>query len=237
MASCINHSCVSNSRRSFIGDLMFIHATRDIPSDTELTWWYAIPTGGNHAEVQKSLDGWGFSCVCPACIDAKDTPKQKLKKRAGLNGDLKAAISTPDLPKAERLLTAMEKTYRSSPRLSPRFALFKPYFCLAWVYARQNDPFKAVALFLKALEALGFVITGAVLPFALSIPFEVVQWGVMMDGVVSALLFLRDAYAVFAPPLAAKVEDYARIAYKICVGEDVTFKETSSENLGSGSSF
>ncbi len=67
MASKINHSCISNVRRSFIGDLQIIRATRDIPADTELTFWYTVPTG-DYYKMQKGLESWDFQCKCaPPC--------------------------------------------------------------------------------------------------------------------------------------------------------------------------
>lgn len=44
-ASYINHSCLSNARRSFVGDMMIVRASRNLPPDTELTWWYQRPPG------------------------------------------------------------------------------------------------------------------------------------------------------------------------------------------------
>jgi hypothetical protein len=37
-ASYLNHSCVSNARRAFIGNMMVVRATRDLAADTELTF-------------------------------------------------------------------------------------------------------------------------------------------------------------------------------------------------------
>jgi SET domain-containing protein len=36
LASYINHSCFSNVRRSFIGDMMIVRATQDLRANTEL---------------------------------------------------------------------------------------------------------------------------------------------------------------------------------------------------------
>ncbi|KFY88611.1 hypothetical protein V500_06244 [Pseudogymnoascus sp. VKM F-4518 (FW-2643)] len=45
-ASYINHSCTSNARRSFIGDMMIVRATRDLKKGTELSFWYHCPSRG-----------------------------------------------------------------------------------------------------------------------------------------------------------------------------------------------
>jgi hypothetical protein len=47
----------------------------------------------------------------------------------------------------------------------------------------------------------------------------------MTDYVVEAWIHLRTAYVAVAPHLCQKAEEYARVAYKICTGEDVTFEE------------
>jgi len=38
ISSYINHSCISNCRRSFIGDMQIIRATQDLHADTELVF-------------------------------------------------------------------------------------------------------------------------------------------------------------------------------------------------------
>ena len=231
-ASSINHSCLSNVRRSFIGDLQLVHATRDIPADTELTFWYHIPTGGSYEETQRGLQGWGFECDCAICLDAKNTPEKLVKRRDALRRDLKTTLlntSGIGAAKAERLLAAVEQTYKSPPSKVPRLALWDSYLLLARVYAAQKQPAKAVSLALQALESLGFIIKGAYIPTSSSIPFEIEQWGVMMDGVIEAWIHLCNAYATFAPHMFQKAEECAKVAYRICVGEDVTFDELSTQ--------
>lgn len=44
LASYINHSCYSNVRRSFIGDMMIVRATQDLIANTELVFWYTLPS-------------------------------------------------------------------------------------------------------------------------------------------------------------------------------------------------
>jgi hypothetical protein len=39
LASYINHSCYSNVRRSFIGDMMIVRAIQDLFANTELDFW------------------------------------------------------------------------------------------------------------------------------------------------------------------------------------------------------
>jgi hypothetical protein len=55
------------------------------------------------------------------------------------------------------------------------------------------------------------------------------QWGVMMDGVIETWIHLCDDYATFAPHMLQKAEECAKVAYRICVGGDVTFDEMVSK--------
>jgi hypothetical protein len=227
MASRINHSCISNVRRSFIGDLQIIRATCDIPADTELKFWYKVPTG-DHYEMQKGLEHWDFQCQCAICLDSKNTPKKLLKRRNDLLGDLKATLNAANvnIGKAERILNTINQTYKHPPADIPRLVLREPYACLASIYSEQRNAEKAVAMSLKALESLGFIIKGAQLPFSPVDTFRVEKWGIMMDDVISMWIHLCNAYSAFAPRILPQAADCAKLAYKICVGEDVTFEES-----------
>ena len=226
----INHSCFKNVHRSFIGDLQIVRATCDIPADTELTFWYNIPTGES-SQMQKGLETWGFQCDCAICIDSKDTAKNLSKKRNNFLKDLEAILSANniDTAKAERLVASIDKTYKKPPTQVPRLVLHNPYLKLAAVYAKRQVAEKAVSMALKALECLGFVIKGAHLPALSSERFEVEKWGVMMDGVVFAWIHLCNAYTTFAPHLLQQAAGCANLAHKIYIGEDVTFEQLHGE--------
>ncbi|TVY56830.1 hypothetical protein LCER1_G002327, partial [Lachnellula cervina] len=227
LASRINHYCTSNVHRSFIGDLQIVRATCDLPADTELTFWYKNPTG-DHDEMQKGLKHWGFQCMCAICLDSKNTAKKMSKKRNDLLGDLKAALDVTniDTSKAERILNAIGQTYKHPARDVPRLALQEPYAHLALLYSKQGNADKTVAMALKALESLGFVIKGAQLPVSPTQDFRVERLGIMSGGVVSLWAHLWNAYSARAPHLLSRVDECTRLAYKICVGEDVTFQES-----------
>ena len=233
MASRINHSCISNVRRSFIGDLQIIRATYHIPADTELTFWYKVPTG-DHYEMQKGLEHWSFQCKCAICLDSKNTPKKLLKRRNNLLGDLKATLNATNVNtvKAERILNTIGQTYKHPPTDVPRLVLREPYARLASIYSEQRNAEKVVAMSLKALESLGFIIKGAQLPLSPVDTFRVEKWGIMMDDVISMWVHLWNAYSAFAPHLLPQAADCGKLAYNICVGEDVTFKESYDKQDG-----
>lgn len=110
-----------------------------------------------------------------------------------------ALLESPiDTAKVERLLIAIGMTYKSTPMTVPRFILFGPYLRLAHIHAQNQNAIKSVATALKALESLGFVITGAELPASKS-SFVVEQWGEIIHDVVQAWICLWNAYLTFAP--------------------------------------
>lgn len=227
-ASHINHSCNNNARRSFIGDMIIVRAAKDIPADSETFFWYVVPEARRTwGKAQEKLQSWGFQCSCVICQQDKKTAKKVHAKRNGLLEDLKEAFLAPgggDLPKAERLLAAIEKTYSAPAKDVPRLELWDPYLLLTRIYASNNRSQNAILTAFKVLRSLGFVITHQS-PDAPDSSFEVLQWGLMEDRVIETWTHLWAAYGNVAPHLCKKAEEYARVAYKICIGEDDTFEE------------
>lgn len=66
-ASYMNHSCVQNTFRSFIGDMIFIRATNDMPANTELTTSYLPATTDDPERCATLRKHWDFDCECPLC--------------------------------------------------------------------------------------------------------------------------------------------------------------------------
>ncbi|TGO27412.1 hypothetical protein BPAE_0042g00250 [Botrytis paeoniae] len=227
MASKINHSCLSNARRSFLGDLQLVRATSDIPANMELTYLYKLPTGESD-EIQNDLKHWGFQCKCIICTDSEDISKKEMTMRKRLLKNLKIVLdaSHVSIPQAERLLNALEKTYKRPAIDVPRLALRESYFRLARVYSQREMTQKAVSTMLRALESIGFVIKNASLPAISGKTLEVAKWGLMLPGVIEAWVYLCSVYSVLAPQHLQQAKDYAKLAYKICIGEDHTFEKT-----------
>ncbi|KAL1889872.1 hypothetical protein Sste5346_008596 [Sporothrix stenoceras] len=66
-ASYLNHSCVPNTMRSFLGDVLISRAIRPIKKGDELFQQY-IPVKADVRARQAELQaGWGFVCQCPLC--------------------------------------------------------------------------------------------------------------------------------------------------------------------------
>ncbi|EHK96086.1 putative SET and MYND domain-containing protein 3 [Glarea lozoyensis 74030] len=215
-ASKINHSCMSNCHRSFIGDFQIVRATCNIPADTEIHFCYRTPTG-DFTEMKKELRTWGFECKCGICEESRTAPKSLLKKRKDSSMNLKrivANVKAIDLQRLERQLKVYESTFTKSATAAPRIHIFNIYIQLARFWGQAQMPKESVAMALKGLECLGFVIHGAQLPATAGKPFHIEKWGHFQDNVDQAFVFLRDAYAVFAPQLVEKADECAKLAYK-----------------------
>jgi hypothetical protein len=128
-------------------------------------------------------------------------------------------------------LKAYEATYKKPAREVPRMNISNIYIELAKVWGKVRQPGKSVAMALKGLECLGFVIKGAQLPSTVTNVFNVEKWGVFKDDVVQAWICLCDAYEAFAPHLLEKAKECARLAYKMRMGEDVTFETAYNKKL------
>lgn len=239
-ASYINHSCNSNARRTFIGDMQIVRAARNIPANTEITFWYHAPDPMlSYQQTQDRFGNWGFVCTCCICENTRTAPKKVLTKRKALLGDLEDAFSArpaANLAKAERLLTAIEKTYDVPASTVPRLTLWDPYLLLTRFYSAQKNPLKAIETAYKVLEALGYVIKRQD-PTSFTSTFEVQTWGLMQNRVVETWMHMWIAgYAAGAPVMGKQAKAYTKMSYKIVVGEDKTFGERYGK-LGHGAMF
>lgn len=226
-ASYINHSCTSNARRSFIGDMMIVRATQDLEPDTEITFWYQSPDGTRLKNSQEMLKTWEFVCDCAICQDAKETKATVVAERRKLLERMKRVCDSGiNTGKVERLLKALDNTYTRPADEVPRLLLWDPRLLLVRVYIARNDMIKGLESVGKVLTALGFIIVGA---DSSSASFRVVKWGLVLDHLVEAFLHARTAFqATGAWEDSRRAEEYAKVAYRIVVGEDTSFESTYS---------
>ena len=230
-ASYVNHSCYSNARRSFIGDVLILRATRNIPAGQEITFWYAPPKADHSSDkTQEKLQNWDFQCTCEICSHDRETSNQKKKKRAALLKEWELAakhvVGETGLANIERLLAAIEQTYTVPAAVVPRLALWDPYLALTRVYISNGGPERTISTAWKVLAALGFVFKRD--SSSIFSPFEVEQWGLMADPLIETWVHLWLSYGLLRPRqpmLGARAEQYAKLTYRICVGEDESFEE------------
>ncbi|PWY94976.1 SET domain-containing protein [Aspergillus sclerotioniger CBS 115572] len=234
LASYTNHSCYANCYRSFVGDMIIVRATQDLPANTELTFQYIHP---NINPEFPDFQHWGFQCSCVICQDLRDTGDQDLAKRRQLMTDLETAFSLcyrpqnrrTEIPNIEGIISKIEKTYRRPSTEVPRLGIWGAYMSLAMV--QTSRPQEAIRLVFRTLESLGYVVEGGKLPHAPGTRLLVKKWGFMIDGLVGCWMILCRAYCKEkCPDLAGQAERYARITYRMCVGEEETFGDTYSRD-------
>ncbi|KAJ5097335.1 hypothetical protein N7456_008056 [Penicillium angulare] len=235
LASRMNHSCFNNACHSFIGDMMIIRATKDLAPNTEITAWYRSPFSSGASEKPVDLKPWGFGCDCIICQDIAQSTESILSTRKGYLEQLRSIFTSPRKPKArgiERLLSKVEETYSKPACEVPRLKQWIAYLLHAKDCAESNKPKEVVKFGLKALESLGYIIEGgnALRASDSENSLLVKTWGLMDDEVVSCWMMLARAYRLVAPALQARAVIYAKISYKICVGEDETFYKTYGQH-------
>ncbi|KAM3532396.1 hypothetical protein NHJ13051_000382 [Beauveria bassiana] len=209
-ASYVNHSCVGNCRRSFIGDMQIVRAAADMEPGTELVFSYRQPKDlETYEDVQRSLNNWGFTCDCALCLAKQATPAAQLSRRKLLLKRLQDILDQRgviQLAKGVKLLDQIKDTYAASYSTElPRLELGSLYLSMATEYYQRGDLCKSVDLFLQGLSALGYDIkvvwptidsADSVVPTA---QFEVRRWGMADVMVVEALVCLYMASTAMAP--------------------------------------
>ena len=117
-AAYVNHSCLANARKEYIGDLIILRATRKIAKGEEIFHSYDEST--DYDSRQASLmTTWGFECDCTLCQAEKADGKQVRDKRRELEGEAAAFVNRESwagakrltIAKAERLARALNETY------------------------------------------------------------------------------------------------------------------------------
>ncbi|KAI0156666.1 hypothetical protein GGR52DRAFT_195650 [Hypoxylon sp. FL1284] len=243
LASRINHACVANCWRSFIGDMLLVRSGADLDAGAELLFRYRQPAAHETlAETRAGLASWGFACHCALCTDREKTPPERVARRKALHARFgrfleptpERPFSTPSVFATEvwlaRLLRDLEKTYEDSADAAavPRVELCQLCFELAKMRLARDDSVGALERLVQALETLGFVITAR--PPRLGPDeedegkerLEIRRWGHVNALTVEVFLRMFNAYQTLAPELCEVIRGYARTAYSIVVGEAET---------------
>ncbi|KAG4275841.1 hypothetical protein FPRO04_14324 [Fusarium proliferatum] len=235
LASRINHSCVGNCRRSFIGDMQIVRATRDLLADTELFFCYRLPVPfESYQEAQKGFNNWGFTCDCGLCLRKKATSRSVFQRRKVLAAGLQRLLDHPGSgngAKASRLMKALEETYPTNNDCAIRLELWEPYFAFGAHLLKNNQLNNAAKMILKGFEALGHSIIACPPNVITDRPrLEVERWGVANDAVPWAFYNLVNVYRQLAPELCLAAEHYAEVSYTMVVGEKETWPEVFSSS-------
>lgn len=117
-AAYINHSCVANAKKEYIGDLMVLRATRPISAGEEIFISYD-ESSDYDARQTALMTTWGFECNCALCAAEKADDPAVRKKRQELASEVDAFVEREHwanakrltIVKAQRLVRAIDDTY------------------------------------------------------------------------------------------------------------------------------
>ncbi|KAK3942908.1 hypothetical protein QBC46DRAFT_379061 [Diplogelasinospora grovesii] len=132
-AAYINHSCIANAKKEYIGDLMVLRAITPIKAGEEI--FHSYDESSDYEARQEALmTTWGFECNCALCeVEKEDSPAVR-KKRRDLATEADEFVEREHwsgakritIVKAQRLAKAIEETYDAKrykegvPRLATR---------------------------------------------------------------------------------------------------------------------
>ncbi|KAF2740105.1 SET domain-containing protein [Polyplosphaeria fusca] len=117
-AAYINHSCLPNARKEYIGDLMLLYATRAIEPGEEI--FHAYDENADFDARQASLRRtWGFECKCEVCEAERADGAEIRRKRVGLVAEADAFVEKESwagvkrlvLRRAQKLVRDIEGSY------------------------------------------------------------------------------------------------------------------------------
>ncbi|RSL48431.1 hypothetical protein CEP54_012943 [Fusarium duplospermum] len=117
-ASYMNHSCISNAKKDYIGDFMIVRATRQIVVGEEILQSYDESTDYD-ARIASLHRTWGFRCKCGLCLaeEADGPATRKMRKEHEdkaarfIQNEKAAGASKMLIEKAKRLRQGINETY------------------------------------------------------------------------------------------------------------------------------
>ncbi|KAK2061682.1 hypothetical protein LY76DRAFT_590189 [Colletotrichum caudatum] len=226
-ASFINHSCIGNCSRSFIGDMMVVRASRDLDVGAELLFCYQVPNEkADFQATQKGLKSWGFICRCELCEEKKATSEPAFQKRQRLSqilgSSMRSCRTAAHEAKVLKLLSQVEDTY-SGGKGTPRPAVCAIYLALGQKRVERRKFAQGLEFTIKGLEALGFEVVASPRGKASGEPtLEIKKWGEANRYLVQAFLTMFRSYEKLAPELCQVARGYAETMYAIVFGEKDT---------------
>ncbi|KAK7419629.1 hypothetical protein QQX98_003220 [Neonectria punicea] len=112
-ASYINHSCVPNTKKDYIGDLMILRATRRISVGDEIMHAYD-ESSDYDARVAALHKTWGFRCRCALCVAEEADGPAVRKMRREFEDKANAFVEAENAHGASRMLVTTAKRLRQS---------------------------------------------------------------------------------------------------------------------------
>ena len=230
-ASLLNHSCIANCARSFIGDVMILRATCDIPVGTELTHQYTSPEASFTARQDVFSGNWKFECECALCAAERQSPSAKHEQRLELVKQIRATATKhpqdqriPDFAfrNIERLLAEAEGLHERSVYASiPRLLLVHPTIWLTTAHRAKRNFSKTAKYALEIIRNFGFV--DPLRDGKLCLNYEE---GIVNREVFNALQYAMEAFGGLGRgELQKQCEREARKLFGIITGDCEGFEE------------
>lgn len=227
--SHINHSCLPNSVRTFLGDMLFLRASRHILAGEEITSQYISPEITFQDRQQRYRGTWGFKCNFELCAADNEDGGIVEKKRIAIFEDLKgtaqslgSAPTTTSLKKFARRLKELEALYDEEIYASlPRLCLVHPtlFQTEAWRVLGNTD--KTIMGATKLLSSFGIITEVSGSAFSV-----VTNSGMVNVECVRALKYVAEAYGRRGESeLAASVLTTAKVWFRTITGSDLGSKQ------------
>ena len=227
----INHSCVPNCNRSFIGDMMILRATHDISAGTEITHQYMAPDPPYKGRQDSFRANWDFECDCLLCSTEKLSPDFKHKQRWDTVNKIKADVlkwsSASKIPDAtiryvERLTKKLDELHEAEVYKDiPRLFLVHPTIWLAEAYRSLRNPAKTIKYALEILRNFGFM--NPVREGKLQLDYS---RAITNRESLNALLYAAEAYQVIGKvELSKQCDREARKMFLILSGSGEGYEE------------
>ena len=232
-SSYMNHSCVPNTLRSFLGDMLISRATRDIAKGEEIFQQYVPVKALPEVRLKQYQEGWGFECQCRLCEGEKLSPaaakakrkevlaaveKACLKKRPG-----KGLVPESSIRNIERMMRQLEDLHEPHIYDSlPRLTLIFPTNYLIEAHQGRKNHAKVVRYARKLLRNFGFEAPDgdeneAWDPMSIYGKSEMVR--LMTIHVVTSLRHLHGAYKALGElDMAKRCDEAARFGYGMITG-------------------
>jgi hypothetical protein len=162
--SYVNHSCLPNSVRNFLGDMLLLRATRDIFAGEEITAQYVTPELTYKERQQKYSGTWGFECDCSLCEVDEKMGEEMERQRMSLFEELKEKAqklgSTPPtmttLKRFAKRLRDLEALYDDSAYAQlPKLCLVHPTLFLTEAWRQLKNTDKMIESATKLLRNFG----------------------------------------------------------------------------------
>lgn len=229
MASYINHDCIGNCCRSWIGDMQIVRAKQDLDAGTELRFPYLYYEPlQSYEERQARKEYLGFQCDCALCREDEAMPAWMLSRRWKLLTEaIEALDTTGDLAKADRSLSALTELHSGNKALGFPIEARAAYLRLSAAYSKKHRFTAAAEAAVKGLEVQGFDVMARPPRRRVNRQsrFEIRAWGEMREQLLTFLLLLGLIYRKIAPGLRVTLHEYFKTAYCIIMGEEETFVE------------